>query len=68
MKVTLRGARISAGYSAREVGNILGLTDDTIRNYESGKTKPKKMVIRNLCEIYGCDESDLLLNQEGGEK
>lgn len=58
MKISLKAARVNSGLSAGEVAKKLGVTDDTIWNYENGKTQPKLPAFRVLAELYGCKVED----------
>lgn len=52
-KITLRAARINAGYTQAEVAKKTGYAISTIKNWEQGKTFPKQPAIVVLCELYG---------------
>lgn len=43
-----------------EVAANLGVTRQTISNYESGRTPMRAGVVRSLCEVYGISPSWLL--------
>lgn len=51
--MTLKAARVNAGYSQAQVANILDISLSTVKNWESGKTFPKQPMIERLCELYG---------------
>ncbi len=52
-KITLRAARINAGFTQVEVAEKTGYAVSTIRNWEQGKSYPKQPAITVLCELYG---------------
>lgn len=53
-KMKLKTARKKAGYSTQaEVAEILGITLNTLSNYETGKTSPKHSVAVKMAELYG---------------
>lgn len=58
MKISLKGARVNAGLKVGQVAEKLGVTVDTIWNYEKGKTQPKLPALRVLAELYGCKVED----------
>ena len=43
-----------------EVASRLNVTRQTLANYESGRTPMRASVIRQLCEVYGCQPTWLL--------
>lgn len=50
---TMKSARVNAGLSVREVATELGLTEDTIYNYESGKSSPNIITAIAMAKLYG---------------
>ena len=52
-KITLRAARINAGFTQTKVAEKTGYAVSTIRNWEKGKSYPKQPAIVVLCELYG---------------
>ena len=54
--------RINAGLTQRQVAEALGVTETTIRNWESGLREPKPpfSVTEKLMELYNCSISDLV--------
>ena len=51
--ITLAAARINAGYTLVEVGEIIGRTASTISGWERGETEPKVSEAMKLAELYG---------------
>ena len=60
MAITLKGARVNAGYTQREVSEILGISNVTIGNWEKGKTFPKVNQVEKLASLYGVNINDLI--------
>ena len=60
MAITLKGARVNAGYTQREVSEILGISNVTIGNWEKGKTFPKVNQVERLASLYGVNINDLI--------
>lgn len=58
-KISLRAARVNAGYTQEEVGKILKVKRDRIIEWEKGRKMPKKEVFNQLCELYGIQRKDL---------
>lgn len=51
--LTLKAARVNAGYSVREAAEAVGVTEDTMYRYESGKSSPKIGTAVKLAGLYG---------------
>lgn len=49
----LREARLQAGMTAREVGEIIGKSDKTIHAWENMHGQPDAEMLVKLCETYG---------------
>ncbi len=53
MQMTLKAARINAGYTQQEAADRINVTSDTISNWERGKSFPDAVQIRRIEEAYG---------------
>lgn len=51
-KITLKAARINAGLQSQEVAEMMGVTKQTMVNWEKGKNKLFAEQLIKLCEIY----------------
>lgn len=56
----LKTARTAKNLTQRDVAQKLGVKDNTISNWEKGKTEPDIEIFIRLCEIYGVDFAELL--------
>lgn len=52
-QLTLKAARVNAGLSVKEAATAVGVTEDTMYRYESGKSSPKISTAVKLAELYG---------------
>lgn len=52
-KITLKAARVNAGYSQIEAAKLLGISNKTLCLWEKGIRFPKQPMIEKLCELYG---------------
>ena len=52
-KITLKAARVNAGYSQKEAAEHLGISNKTLCSWENGKTFPDQPMIEKLCGLYG---------------
>ena len=53
LKISLEAARVNAGYTQKEVGKILEVSNKTVSSWEKGESFPKPAQIDALCELYG---------------
>lgn len=52
LKISMRAARVNANLTRREAAEMLGITLDTLRNYESGRTIPRADIMAKMEEVY----------------
>lgn len=53
MKISLKAARDLNGFTQEEAAKLIGVSCDTLGNYERGKTYPDIPVLRKIEEVYG---------------
>ena len=53
-------ARTVLSMTEKYVADRLGITRQTLGNYESGRTSMRAAIIRDMCELYGINPSCLL--------
>jgi len=58
--------REAAGYTTTDLGEIVGLTRQTIRNYEIGKTAPDPYMAARLADALGVPSSILYSSEPAG--
>lgn len=51
--LTLKAARVNAGISVKAAAEAIGVTEDTMYRYESGKSSPKIWTAIKLAGLYG---------------
>ncbi|MBD1864204.1 MULTISPECIES: helix-turn-helix transcriptional regulator [Trichocoleus] len=58
---TLRQLRLRQKLTQRKLGQLLGVTDTTVRNWEKGREEPKLTFrqIKKLCQVLECTLDDL---------
>ena len=57
--LTLKAARVNSGISVKAAADAVGVTEDTIYRYESGKSSPKIGTAVKLAELYGVGINDI---------
>ena len=53
MRVSLKTARELNGFKQAEAAKLIGVSTDTLGNYERGKSYPDIPVLRKIEEVYG---------------
>ena len=51
-KITLKAARVNAKLLQSEVAEKLGVSKESVANWENGKAAPKATALVRLCELY----------------
>lgn len=59
MALTLKAARINAGYDQRKAAEYIGVTPETLGKWEAGKTFPTVPQITKIEELYKISYSDI---------
>jgi len=60
VRVTLKAARINAGFTQQEAAERIGVTSDTICNWERAKSFPNALHIRQIEKVYGVPYDNLI--------
>lgn len=63
--ISLRAARVNAGYKQKDAAQELGITNDTLRSWESGKTFPSVPQIKKIEELYHLSYADIIFLPDG---
>ena len=67
-ELDIKSARLKAGMTQKELGKILGVTKQTIINYEKGTTEPSWERLEDIAKAMKIDIDDLFPYSELGEK
>lgn len=59
MELTLKAARVNAGLDQKTAANRIGITPETLGNWESGTTFPNVPQIKKIEALYGVKYSDI---------
>lgn len=60
MKISLRAARINKQLTQKEAAKRIGVSPDTLANYEKGVSFPGVPIIMNIEKVYEVDYADLI--------
>lgn len=53
LKIYLDAVRVNAGYSINEWADVLGVSRDTVSNWETSKTQPKLEKLKLMSKLSG---------------
>lgn len=68
MKRTLKGIRNDMNLSAKEFGKRIGCSEDTVYNYETGRTKIPPEIIDKILELTGLKYEDIIFYNKNTTK
>lgn len=60
-QISLAAARVNAGLTQEEVARNLGISKNTLINWEKGKSIPRATQMQKMCEIYNISEEYIFL-------
>lgn len=60
--MTFLDARIRAGLTQQEASRKIGVSQEAISQWESGKTTPRTSILPKISEVYSCSIDELLIN------
>lgn len=60
-KISLVAARVNANLTQTDVANIMGVSKQTIINWEKGKIKLKPAQLKMLLDIYKISQDNIFL-------
>ena len=59
MAMTLKALRVNAGYDQRQAAQLIGVTPETLSNWERGKSFPNVLQITSIEKVYNTTYSDI---------
>ncbi|HIY91316.1 MAG TPA: helix-turn-helix transcriptional regulator [Candidatus Companilactobacillus pullicola] len=51
-KITLKAARVNAGLTQKEAAEKIGISYQTLSEYEKDESKVKLAMIKKMCSVY----------------
>lgn len=60
VKLTLKAARVNAGYTQEEAGKLIGVSKDVISNWERGISYPDVIELRRIEDVYHVTYNNLI--------
>lgn len=61
MQISIKGARVEKGLTQLQAAREMGVTRETIANWEKGNTAPSAPQLMELCRVYGVSITDIFL-------
>lgn len=58
-KITLKAARVNAGYSQKQAAEVLNISNKTLCKWENGESVPNVRQVMSLCELYKVTYDDI---------
>lgn len=60
MQITLKAARINAGYTQYQAAKIMGISKESLGHWERGKTFPNALQIKIIERTYGIHYDNII--------
>lgn len=64
MKITLKALRTNSKLTLEEASKQIGISRETLRSYESGKTVPDLKVLPKILKVYKADINDVKIEDD----
>lgn len=64
MKITLKALRTNSKLTLEEASKQIGISRETLRSYESGKTAPDLKVLPKILKVYKADINDIKIEDD----
>ena len=64
MKITLKALRTNSKLTLEEASKQIGISRETLRSYESGKTAPDLKVLLKILIVYKADINDVKIEDD----
>lgn len=64
MKITLKAARVSKDLTQKDAAKLIGITVETLANYEKGKTYPDIPILKKIEDTYDVRYNQLIFLPE----
>lgn len=64
MAITLKAARVNKSLTQAQAAKLLGISKDSLWNYENGRSFPNVPVIKKMEEVYGIGYNDIIFLPE----
>lgn len=60
MTITMKAARVNAGYTQSQAAKLLEISKNTLIAYEAGRAAPKITTAKKMAELYNLSVNDII--------
>lgn len=60
MVITIKAARVNKNLTQAQAAELLGVSKDSLWNYENGRSFPDVRVVQKMVEVYGISYDNLI--------
>lgn len=60
MAITIKAARVNKNLTQAQAAELLGISKDSLWNYENGRSFPDIRVVQKMIEVYGISYDNLI--------
>ncbi len=64
MKITLKALRTNSRLTLEEASKLIGVSRETLRSYENGKTAPDLKILPKILKVYKADINDVKIEDD----
>lgn len=66
MAVSMKAMRVNVCMTRKSAAELIGITEDQLYNFESGRTSPDVVIAYKMAQVYGChiDDIDFLRSED----
>ena len=64
MELTMKAARVNAGYTQKTAAKLLKISNNTLSSYENYKTIPDVRISKRMAKLYQLSVNDIIFYKE----
>ena len=64
MELTMKAARVNAGYTQKTAAKLLKISNNTLSSYENYKTIPDVRISKRMAKLYKLSVNDIIFYNE----
>lgn len=68
MKVSMKALRVNANLDQKQAAKMIGVSNNTLINWEKYKSFPDAMQMNKMCNVYQCTLDDFYLPDSRTER